>query len=783
MKLRRQHVVLGLWLALLLACVLVIAKTRFVSDLSAFMPKAPSARQQLLVDQFRYGIVGRLIMIGIEGGDAAGRARLSQELANRLRKTGVFLGVQNGDSATERRDRRYFFDNRYLLSPDITPAHFTVQGLHAAIKNSIDALSGDTGLIVKKLFARDPTGETLRLLDQFGGGSQPRILHGAWASRDGKRAVLLAYTRAPGTDIEAQARAIDIIRNTFKRLPDRQAGSRVVMSGTSVFAVKSRNTIQGEVTRLASASLLLVVFLLLLVYRSPLLLALGLLPVLSGALVGIAAVSLRFGQVHDLTLGFGTTLIGEAVDYSIYFYLQRAGQLNPGNFWRTIWLGVATSIAGFAPLLFAGFPGLAQLGVYSISGLIAAAIVTRYVLPALVPQQLKLRDLSRPGFALDRVLDIATRLRWLPLLLAIASVGVIFAHAGKIWNRNLSALSPISKADQRLDQQLRNDLGAPDLRFMVAFSAPDKELALEGAEKAGRVLRGLIHRRVIAGFSSPAFVLPSLALQRARQAAIPDAQQARQRLRQALVGLPVRIGRLQGFLSDLQAARVKKPLRRANLDGTSAALLVDSLLIHRASDYLVLMPLRPLDRSAKVPLKINRVQVPLQATRLKHIVVIDLLEESTRLFRNYRNEILLLSELGCLVIIALLLGALRSASRTLRVITPLVCSVTCVTAVLLQGGTRLTILHLVGLLLVVAIGSNYALFFESGGQSATPVERRRMQVSLVVANLTTVGSFGILGQSSIPVLSAVGTTVSLGALFALLFAAILSRGKTGLQPR
>ena len=783
MKLRRRHVVLGLWLALLLACVLIIAKTRFVSDLSAFMPKAPSARQQLLVDQFRYGIIGRLIMIGIEGGDAAGRARLSQELANRLRKTGMFLGVQNGDSATERRDRRYCFDNRYLLSPDITAAHFTVQGLHAAIKNSIDALSGDTGLIVKKLFARDPTGETLRLLDQFGGSSQPRILHGAWASRNGKRAVLLAYTRAPGTDIGAQARAIEIIRNTFKRLPDRQADSRVVMSGTGVFAVKSRNTIQGQVTRLASASLLLVVFLLLLVYRSPLLLALGLLPVLSGALVGIAAVSLRFGQVHGLTLGFGTTLIGEAVDYSIYFYLQRAGQLNPGHFWRTIWLGVATSIAGFAPLLFSGFPGLAQLGVYSISGLIAAAIVTRYVLPALVPQQLKLRDLSRPGFALDRVLDIATRLRWLPLLLAIASVGVIFAHAGKIWNRNLSALSPISKADQRLDQQLRNDLGAPDLRFMVAFSAPDKELALEGAEKAGQVLRGLIHRQVIAGFSSPAFVLPSLALQRARQAAIPDAQQARQRLRQALVGLPVRIGRLHGFLSDLQAARVRKPLRRANLDGTSAALLVDSLLIHRVSDYLVLMPLRPFDRSATVPLDINRVQVPLQATRLKHIVVIDLLEESTRLFRNYRNEILLLSELGCLVIIALLFGALKSASRTLRVITPLVCSVTCVTAVLLQGGTRLTILHLVGLLLVVAIGSNYALFFEGGGQTATPAERRRMQVSLVVANLTTVGSFGILGQSSIPVLSAVGTTVSLGALFALLFAAILSRGKTGMQPR
>lgn len=781
MRSHGQRLVLTLWLALLLACALVIAKSQFVSDLSAFMPKAPSARQQLLIDQFRDGIIGRLIMVGIEGGDAEGRAKLSHELADRLRETGMFVGVQNGDPVTEQRDRSYFFDNRYLLSPNMASPRFTVQGLHDAINDSIDTLSGNAGLIVKQLFARDPTGETLQFLEQLDGGNQPRSLHGAWASSDGMRAVLLAYTRAPGTDTEAQALAIDTIRDTFEQLPDHQTGNRVVMSGTSVFSVKSRNLIEGQVTRLASASLLLVVCLLLLVYRSTQLIAFGLLPVLSGALVGISAVSLSFGQVHGLTLGFGTTLIGEAVDYSIYFYLQRAGQLNTGRFWRTIWLGVATSIAGFAALLFSGFPGLAQLGVYSICGLIAAAIVTRYVLPTLVPQQLKLRDLSRPGFALDGILEFATRLRWWLVLLAFVAAGVVFAHESKIWNRNLSTLSPISKADQRLDLQLRKDLGAPDLRYVVAFSAPDEQQALEAAEQVGQVLRGLMDDKIISGFNSPAFVLPSQARQHARQSAIPDTRQARQRLQRALDGLPVGIDKLQGFLSDLQAARAKKPLLRADLDGTSAALLVDSLLIHRASDYLVLMPLRALDNSAEVPLDVDRVQTALQVTRLTHIVVIDLLEESTSLFESYRHEVLLLSELGCLVIFALLLAALKSASRTLWVIAPLVCAVTCVTAVLLLCGTRLTILHLVGLLLVVAIGSNYALFFENSRNAETSAERRRMQISLVIANLTTVGSFGILGLSSIPVLSAIGTTVSLGALFSLVFAAILSRGKTGLK--
>jgi predicted exporter len=38
--------------------------------------------------------------------------------------------------------------------------------------------------------------------------------------------------------------------------------------------------------------------------------------------LGIAAVSLGFGSVHGMTLGFGSTLIGEAVDYAIYYLIQ-----------------------------------------------------------------------------------------------------------------------------------------------------------------------------------------------------------------------------------------------------------------------------------------------------------------------------------------------------------------------------------------------------------------------------------------------------------------------------
>src|SRR6185312_14450442 len=98
--------------------------------------------------------------------------------------------------------------------------------------------------------------------------------------------------------------------------------------------------IKSEVTRLSIISSTLIVALLLLVYRSVPALLLGLVPVVSGAIAGIAAVALGFGVVQGVTLGFGITLIGEGVDYSIYLFIQsRTGDWRR-SVWPTIRLGM-----------------------------------------------------------------------------------------------------------------------------------------------------------------------------------------------------------------------------------------------------------------------------------------------------------------------------------------------------------------------------------------------------------------------------------------------------------
>jgi len=47
-------------------------------------------------------------------------------------------------------------------------------------------------------------------------------------------------------------------------------------------------------------------------------------------------VSLWFGFVHGITIGFGVTLIGEAVDYAIYLLTQTSAQSGPRSAPRAV---------------------------------------------------------------------------------------------------------------------------------------------------------------------------------------------------------------------------------------------------------------------------------------------------------------------------------------------------------------------------------------------------------------------------------------------------------------
>ncbi len=760
------------WLLAMLAGGLIAWNSRFSADMSFFLPADPSPAQQVLVEQLRDGMVSRLLMVAITGGDAGTRAAVSRDLRRRLAGSEAYVSVQNGEQRSLDADRDLLFAHRYQLSPAVTPERFTIDGLRAAIGDSIDLLASPAGMLFKPFLTRDPSGELAAQLSALGSASQPATREGVWASRDGERAVLLVQTRANGADTDGQEAAIHGIRQAFA--DSRQAlaadGLNLQLSGPGHFAVEARAQIKREVFNLTTISSLAIIAVLFFIYRSPRLIGLGLLPVLSGTLAGVVAVSLAYDTVFGITVGFGAALIGEAVDYSTYYFMQ-SGRLGVDGwrerFWPTIRLGVATSVAGFGALLFSGFPGLAQLGLYALAGILTAALVTRFVLPHLagtVPVRNTPPALLR---LLERGLAGLPALRLPVLLLALIASAWLIGQRDQLWHPDLSALSTVSEADARVDGQLRADLGAPDSRYLVVVSGADREAALQAAERAGQRLDRLVAAGVIGAYDSPARFLPSQASQTERRAALPSAEELRQRLPLALADLPLSAHRLDAFVADIEAARQAPELRREDLAGSSLAMAVDALMLQRPDGWSVLLPLHPVAGDDELAIPAAQVRAALAGS---DALFIDMKGEFDALYSDYLGEAIVLSLAGVAAIVLLLGASLRSLHRLGSVLLPLALAVVLVVAGLHLLGQRLHLLHLVGLLLIVAVGSNYALFFDRSSASKKP--DAETLGSLGVANLTTAIGFGTLALSSVPVLKAIGLTVGPGAVLALLLAAM-----------
>ncbi len=602
-----------LWLAGLLVCAGLAAKAHYRTDMGDFLPKAETLGQAALEAQVSGGGAAQLLLVSIDGAPAPALAALNKTLASRLRAAPDFAAVLNGDDTSLAETQAFIWNNRYLLSPDTTAQAFSVAGLHTALQNGLALLGSDLGSVAAQTLPADPTGAALGLAQTLAGSDEngPRTQDGVWLAPDGKATLLLLRTAAPGFDLDAQQHAQTVLEQDFaaaRAATPGAATARLRMTGPGVFAVQTRDVTKHDVTRLSLLASAGAVLFLLLAYRSPLALGLGLLPVISGALAGIAAVSLAFGFVHAITLGFGITLIGEALDYSVYLltHTQREGGARAAmaRIWPTLRLGALTSIAGFASMLGSSFTGFAQLGLFSMAGLLTAAAVTRFVLPRLVPNGFFASGAAGIGWPLRQIHRRQSAARLVLAGIATLALLALALHRGGMWQTDLLSLSPLPPATQALDKQLRAELGITNPRYFLAWQANSEEQALSISETVQPVLAALAAKGALNGFSLPSQILPSLAAQQARRAALPDDTMLHARFAAALSGLPFRTDAFAPFFQDVSAARAAPLLTAASLP-PPLALRLQSMLTHTNTGWIVLAPLgtvnaahRPRDRTA-----------------------------------------------------------------------------------------------------------------------------------------------------------------------------------------
>lgn len=763
----RRTALLLAWIAALAALGWIVNERLVIgSDLRLFMPSPRTPEERLILEEIGEGPASRMLLLAISGAPPEIAADASRALAAKLRGSGEFRVVANGETDLDAIPER-LLPYRYLLTDTFDSQRLGATYLHAQLEDRARDLASPAGGFLEPWLPRDPTLELLALAESWQPSAQPALLDDVWFDRAGRTALLVAETRAAGFDPAGQRRAADVLRQAFEAVKT-DAALQLETSGPGAFSVLMQERTQREVQWIGSFDTLGLVVLLLVAYRSVPVLILGLLPLVSAAVAGLAAVGAIFGAVHGITLAFGFTLIGVAQDYPIHLFShQRAGVAPIASaraLWPTLATGVASTCIAYLAFLFSGVRGLAQLSVFTVTGLAVAGLATRFLLPRLLPPAR--RDPARSQW-LGQLWDQVARLPrplWLGVALAVACIAWLAWSPRPLWENNLGGLTPVPRALLERDSALRKEIGAPDIRHLLVVEGPDAQSVLERAAALDTALQSVVTQGKLGAFDHAARYLPPARIQLARRDALPSAEVLRGDLSAALAGTPFKPNVFEPFLADVAAAKAARPLQPEDLAGTPFETRVASLLLERKDHWTALVTLTGL----KDPAALQAL-----AAATPGVTLLDLKQASEDLVAHQRDRIL-----WCLAISALLLAvvvsvALRDAGRVCRVLAPMALTTVLIVALLHLLGVALSLFHLIALVLAAGLGLDYALFFEHAADD--PAEQRRTLHAVIVCSLTTLLVFVMLSLSSLPVLRAIGLTVAVGVVANFVLALLLTR--------
>ncbi|WP_133500191.1 MMPL family transporter [Cognatilysobacter terrigena] len=755
------------WLALLGVLGWAASRTLDLGgDLRKFMPAPQTPAQHFLIDELGEGPGSRLLLLSIEGGTAEQRTAQSHALAAKLRTTKGIALVANGDadlSAIPERLRPY----RYLLSDAPSTGGLGAAALSDELQQRVADLGSPMASMIEPVIERDPTLEILKLASQWEPAASPQKVDGVWVSRDASRALLAVQTTAAGFDPKGQEAAVGAIHAAFDAVRGKTP-THLVMTGPGAFAVEVARRTQHEASLIGTVDSICFFLLLWVAYRSWKAPLLGGLPLATAGLTGLTAVAFAFDGVHGITVAFGFTLIGVAQDYPIHLFSHQRPGLSPWTsakaLWPTLGTGVASTCIAYMTFLLSGVDGLRQLAVFTIVGLGSAAIAARFLRPGLIdPAPRDVADSRRLRALWTRIA------RWprlgvvAGLVLATVLLAALKFAPGPFWENDLSKLTPVPAGALQQDAQLRSELGAPDVRYLVTIDGRDVESVLQASERLIPTLDALRGKQAIAGYDLAARYVPSAATQRARQARLPDDATLRHDLGTALASSPFVADAFEGFVEDVATARSAKPLTPADLDGTPLASAIEGLMLQRPGHATALVTLTGL----KDPAVVSRA---LQGTGAQ---LMDLKDASESLVAAYRGRVLWALALAGVLLIVTVFVALRSPRRVLRVLAPMALTTLLILAVLRVLGVELNLFHLVALILAAGLGLDYALFFDHAGDDSD--EQVRALHAIIVCSLTTLLVFLLLGLSTIPVLRAIGLPVAIGVASNFVLALLIVR--------
>lgn len=565
-------------------------------------------------------------------------------------------------------------------------------------------------------------------------------------------------------DHEVQGRVAAAVTAAEKALSEEFQGVEILRTGTLFYADAARQNAERDVNMIATGSLIGLMLLLYLGFRSVRPLVLGLLSVGFGILAAIVVTVAVYGEMHLITLVFGASLIGEAIDYAIQYF---AAHLGAGSDWEpmaglrrvspALTVALATSLLCYGALMLTPFSALSQIALFALTGLSCAWVSVFLLLPWLLKKPSH-RDPAKVARLPRKFLwwwqeKVGRRSCYMLLLfVVVASFPGWLKLSGNDDIRLLIA-KPQTLVKQEEKIRALTGFGNDSQFYLIEGETP--EVVLSREEKLVSRLKTLIEEKAVHAFQSVSTFVPSMERQQENRALWGKNVFAdRERLVQLFAEADLR-DEIAGQLfnefthADHQWITVEEWMKQP-VSAPFRHLWLGSMGKGHAS-VVLLQGVGDISRLEEI------------AEGIPGITFVDKPGSVSRLFQKYRSWGVLWF-LGALALVYGVLCVRYGVRQAVFVLLPTLMAIMLTLGIFGFRATPLTLFNLMGFMLVLGVGVNYSIFLREGGiKTGAPL------AGVLLSAGTTLLSFGLLTFSSMLALSNFGLTLLLGISLSVLF--------------
>ncbi|WP_372871260.1 MMPL family transporter [Shewanella sp.] len=763
---------LVLWLLLLTAAVVFGVKTLNHRDVveTDILAMLPHLKQDALTSRALDSIENRLAnesYLVLTGEDKAATIEAARGMMAELASSPAFASVRSAGELAPKEIYRLYFPARFNLLTESQRSLLENSKLDVLIKQTEIALYSAFGFANSELISEDPLLLFPALMQGFGKGHRLGEKDGILLGNSGGQtaAIIMAKGKDSVFSPMAQEAQLSAINSAFDRVNhDNQLS--LLKAGALFHAVEATQSAKAEVSLIGSLSMAGVVLLVLLSFRS-------LMPLLLASLtLGCAMLSasvftlLIFGKLHLLTLVFGTSLIGIAIDYSFHFYAERSGRDESASqtlsrILPALTLALATSVLAYLALGLTPFPGMQQVAAFCGGGLIGAYLTLYLAYPMLAGS--RIQAASAAITLASRFLTPFQAAGTKAFVIGVLTVlFVCITGLGRLESRDdIRSLQQGSATLMTEEAKVRTLLsGGVDNQFLLV-RAESMQTLLARLEALAPVLAKAEKDQLLQSHVNLADYLPS----KARQMADHDLQQ--QIYGSKLSEILARLG-LDGEL--------ETSLRSQYQAGQQQAVTADALFATQLGASLKPLLLEPTATDARewgAMVLLGGIQdLPALAAAVSTIpgvALVDKVGDISSLMGDYRQTTLWLLALAQLIAFGVFVLRHPWKLAAAMVAVPALAALLSLSLLGLLG-SPLTLFHALALLLVFGIGVDYSLFF---AKDDSQQEGSRVMLAVLLSATSTTLAFGLLALSNTPAIHYFGLTLALGIGFTLLLSPLI----------